>query len=93
MLDEEWSPSANDQAIARSAAGGLRGINANVPVNVIKLQCENSIEQWIDELLAAKAAIFNRVVEQDGGRELLAKKITVTDLRRVLRGGSRRAAA
>jgi hypothetical protein len=68
MLDEAWSPNSNDQAIARSAAGGLRGINATGPVNVIKLQCENSIEQDIEELLDWKRAVFDRTVERDGGR-------------------------
>jgi SNF2 family DNA or RNA helicase len=85
MMDEEWSPSANDQAVARSAAGGLRGIAATVPVNVIKVQCEDSIEQWIDNLVESKRVLFNRTIEKDAGREMLVSKITLSDLKKMLR--------
>jgi SWI/SNF-related matrix-associated actin-dependent regulator 1 of chromatin subfamily A len=85
MLDEEWSPNSNDQAIARSAAGGLRGINAD-HVNVIKLQCENSIEQDIEALNDWKRAVFDRTIERDGGRLREVRKVTLADIRKVLNG-------
>lgn len=86
MLDEEWSPNANDQAIARSAAGGLRGINATGPVSVIKLQCEDSIEQDIEALNDWKRAVFDRTIENDGGRLRKIQKITLADIRKALNG-------
>lgn len=88
MLDEAWSPNSNDQAIARSAAGGLRGINATGPVNVIKLQCENSIEQDIEEMLDWKRSVFDRTIERDGGRVMKIQKVTLGDIRRMLNHGT-----
>jgi len=85
MLDDEWSPGANDQAIARGAGGGLRGIDAKGPVNVIRLQCEDSIEQWVDGVVVeGKRVIFNRTIESDGGRQRDTRKATLADLRRAL---------
>lgn len=92
MLDEAWSPNSNDQAIARSAAGGLRGVNATGPVNVIKLQCDNSIEQDIENMLDWKRSVFNRTIERDGGRVRKIEKVTLADIRKMLNHGSRRAA-
>lgn len=86
LLDEEWSPNANDQAVARSAAGGLRGINATGPVSVIKLQCEDSIEQDIEAINEWKRAVFDRTIERDGGRVRDIRKVTLNDLRKALNG-------
>lgn len=83
FTDEDWTPAANDQAIGRSAAGGLRGLDATTKkVHVIKLQAEDTIEQRIELLLRKKRALFDRTVERDGGRKI--KTITVNDIKDLL---------
>lgn len=75
FTDKEWTPLANDQAIARSAAGGLRGIGMTGSVNIIELFAEDSFEERIEELLKYKKGLFDRVVELDGGVEDTRKKV------------------
>ncbi len=69
FCDKAWSPLANDQAIGRSAAGGLRGahLGGEAKINVISLYAENTIEEAIDNLLAEKSAMFTNIIESDGG--------------------------
>lgn len=76
FTDKDWAPMANDQAIGRSAAGGLRGLNAKVnKVHVIDLFAVDTIEERIEERLAEKRAIFNALFESDGGLEIPKKEL------------------
>lgn len=83
FTDVGWTPAENQQAAARSAAGGLRGVGANVShVHIIELKANETIEQKIDELLAHKKAINDRMVENDGGFN--PERITMSDIRELL---------
>lgn len=84
FTDDDWTPAAKDQAIGRSAAGGLRGahLGADTKVHVITLQAEDTYEQRIDALLNKKRAMFDRMVERDGGKKI--EKITVDAIRDIL---------
>lgn len=87
FTDKAWTPLANDQAIARSAAGGLRGVGTTVPVNVIELFAEDTFEARIEELLTYKKGLFDRMVEADGGVKDKRKKVegvTIRELRDLL---------
>lgn len=83
FTDKGWTPAGNDQAIGRSAAGGLRGLEAlATTVNVIELQAEDTIEQRIEALLNYKRALANRTIERDGGRQI--ERITLQNIRDLL---------
>lgn len=84
FTDDGWTPAEKDQAIGRSAAGGLRGahLNADTKVHVITLQAEDTIEQRIDLILNKKRALFDRMIERDGGKKI--QKISVTDIKLIL---------
>lgn len=86
FTDEGWTPAGNDQAIGRSAAGGLRGALAKkgTVVTVIVLQAEDSYEQNVEKLLKRKRAIFDRTVERDAGRNLKIERVTLDDIRKAL---------
>jgi SNF2 family DNA or RNA helicase len=83
FTDFPWTPAEAEQAIARSAAGGLRGAGRGIKhVHVIELQAEDTIEERIQGLLARKQATFNRLVERDAGNKV--ERITVNDLKSLL---------
>jgi SNF2 family DNA or RNA helicase len=67
FVDEEWSPLGNEQFIARSAAGGLRGVGAE-SVQVMRLYARNTVEREVAETLRAKKSVFNLMYEKDGGK-------------------------
>lgn len=79
LTDKAWNPMTNAQFVARSAAGGLRGVGVEKPIHVISLIGEDTIEEPIEDLLARKQLMFNALVESDGGRKI--KKITASDMR------------
>src|SRR5205085_3806937 len=56
FTDLGWTPAGNDQAIGRSAAGGLRGahLGKDQVVTVIELQAKDSYEQYVQDLLKDK---------------------------------------
>lgn len=68
FADEEWSPKANEQAEARSAGGGLRGLGIQVPVNIIRYYAEDTIEQRLAATLKKKTSVFRAFTERDAGR-------------------------
>lgn len=76
FTDIGWVPGTDqDQPIGRSAAGGLRGMNLagqDRHVTVIELQAEDTLEEWIQDLLAGKRSVFDRMIERDGGKERTA---------------------
>jgi len=79
FTDKDWSPLVNDQAIARSAAGGLRGVGREGEhVNVIELLARDTIDERIEVVLAGKRQVFNAMVEADGGA--VRQQITVAQL-------------
>ena len=83
FTDKGWTPAGNDQAIGRSAAGGLRGLEAlATTVHVIELQAEDTFEQRVEALLNRKRALFDRTIERDGGRQI--EKITLQNIRDIL---------
>ena len=86
FTDTAWSPGRDiDQPIGRSAAGGLRGEHhgPDQKVHIIYLQMEETIEEWIDDVLAGKRGVFDRMIERDGGAEI--KEVTVKDIRRLIK--------
>lgn len=87
FTDEGWTPAGHDQAIGRSAAGGLRGAHAakGTVVTVIVLRAEDSYEQYIETMLGKKRAIVDRTVERDAGKQQKIEKVTLDDIRNALR--------
>lgn len=79
FTDKDWNPKNNEQAAARSAAGGLRGVGVEGTVNIIELIARDTIEEKIEEMLAHKIAVFNSLIEADGGAEPV--RITLEDYR------------
>lgn len=86
FTDEGWTPAGQDQAVGRSAAGGLRGVNAgkDTVVTVIILRADDSYEQHIEQMLERKRSLSNRMTERDGGAVRDIKKMTLDDLRKSL---------
>jgi len=71
LTDKDWSPFINDQFIARSAAGGLRGLNSTVEsVTVLDLFGADTYEERVEEINADKRNTFNAFVENDGGEKV-----------------------
>jgi SNF2 family DNA or RNA helicase len=93
FTDEGWVPAADDQAIGRSAAGGLRGVHLakDVKVTVIALQAEDTYEQNSVSLMKdRKRAVVNRTVERDGGKDRKVKKVTLNDLKGMLSSSTKK---
>lgn len=86
FTDEGWTPAGNDQAIGRSAAGGLRGLSKgkDAVITVIIMRAADSYEQHIEEMLENKRSLTNRMTERDGGAVRNIKKMTLGDLRKSL---------
>lgn len=83
FTDKGWTPAENAQAAARSAAGGLRGRGrGGQKVHIIEVKANDTIEEYIDEMLKKKEQMNARMVERDGGQKF--ERITMTDLRAVL---------
>lgn len=79
FTDKMWSPLANDQFIARSAAGGLRGLDsAHRQITVVDLFAHDTVEERIEEVLNGKRALFNAFVEADGGTNV--SRLTVGEI-------------
>jgi SNF2 family DNA or RNA helicase len=83
FTDKAWTPLANEQAAARSAAGGLRGVGVTVPVNIIELFAEDSFEARIEEVLSYKKGLFDKIVERDGGTKDTRKKVAGVTVRTI----------
>lgn len=79
FMDKDWNPQNNNQAAARSAAGGLRGVGTTKPVHIISIIAEDTIEEHIESLLQEKASLFNALIERDGGKK--QERITMGDIR------------
>lgn len=91
FTDVDWVPGNNDQALNRSAAGGLRGLDVQVDkVHVIELQARDTYEEYIEWLLDSKRKRNNMIVERDGGDKIT--KITLKDIRTLLLQGAANAA-
>ncbi len=86
FTDEGWTPAGHDQAIGRSAAGGLRGAHAKegTVVTVITMRAEDSYEQYIEGMLNKKKAIVARTVERDTGKSEKIERVTINDIRSAL---------
>ena len=85
FVDQEWNPYKMHQAFGRSAGGGLRGVWAkDKKIYRIELRAVNTIEEWIDEVLANKGRLFSSFIEKDGGT--MIKRATVTEIKKLLRG-------
>lgn len=80
FTDKDWTPMVNDQAIGRSAAGGLRGahLGGDATVNVIELFAHNTVEERIEGLLASKRNLFNALYEKDGGAQM--DRVTINEI-------------
>lgn len=83
FTDLDWVPANNVQAVGRSAAGGLRGLNArSSTVNVIELKMKDSVEQKIDAILAKKQAVNSRMTDRDTGAKF--EQLKLSDIRDLL---------
>lgn len=84
FASQPWNPARKNQARDRSASGGVRGLalGKDVKVNVIDLHAENTIEEWVDDLLARKSRMFGAMIESDGGTQL--PKTVIKDIREML---------
>jgi SNF2 family DNA or RNA helicase len=83
FTDLDWVPGNNEQALSRSAAGGLRGLDANVDkVHIIELQARDTYEERIVKVLESKRKRNAMIVENDGGDKI--KKITLKNIRDIL---------
>jgi SNF2 family DNA or RNA helicase len=70
LTDKDWSPQVNAQFIGRSAAGGLRGVDATVDsVSVVSMFASQSYEEGYEQVLRFKEGTFDSIVEGDGGRK------------------------
>ena len=72
-LDRWWNPAVERQAEDRSHRMGQQH-----PVTVFTYTCEDTIEQRIDEIISAKQAIFDEVVDDvsiDLGTQLRANEL------------------
>ena len=87
FTDKGWTPAENYQAAGRSAAGGLRGEGVE-RVTIIEIKANNTIEEDIEELLARKQRMNNRLTERDAGP--VEDRISMGDIRDLLRGGRTR---
>ena len=95
FTDEGWVPAADDQAVGRSAAGGLRGahLGKDVKITVIALQAEDTYEQnAVVKMKEWKRAVGNRTIERDGGKVRNVQKITLKDLKSMLSSKGRKKA-
>jgi SNF2 family DNA or RNA helicase len=71
LTDKDWSPMVNSQFVARSASGGLRGLDAHVDqVSVVSMIAANTCEERVEAMLAFKQGGFDAFVEPDGGLRL-----------------------
>lgn len=87
FTDEGWVPADDDQAVGRSAAGGLRGahLDKDTKVTVIALQAEDTYEEnAVLKMKAQKRAYFDRTVERDAGKIRKIEKVTLDDLKAML---------
>lgn len=79
FTDKGWVPGNNEQAIGRSAAGGLRGAGATVEhVHIIELMAHDTFEERIEAILERKQNIANRLTERDAGAD--AERVTLRDI-------------
>jgi SNF2 family DNA or RNA helicase len=79
FTDKGWVPGNNEQAIGRSAAGGLRGVAANVEhVHIIELMAHDTFEERIEAVLTRKQNLSNRLVERDAGADF--ERVTLRDI-------------
>jgi SNF2 family DNA or RNA helicase len=69
FTDKDWSPQVNQQFWSRSAAGGLRGLEAEVDhVSVISMLAEGTWESNYEHTVAAfKEGMFRALIDNDGG--------------------------
>lgn len=84
FTDLDWVPVGHDQAVGRSAAGGLRGVDIpeGTKVHVIEIQAEDTFEDKIEFMHKKKRGTFDRLVERDAGRPI--EHITLADIRSIL---------
>lgn len=84
FTDKGWTPAGMDQAIGRSAAGGLRGLDVpkGVKVHVIELRAEDTIEEWIESLLKRKRNVVDRFADRDGGKKI--ERITIKEISEII---------
>lgn len=83
FTDKGWTPAENEQALSRSAAGGLRGLEAGVDkVHIIELQALDTLEERIEALLEKKRRLNNLLVERDGGDRM--DRMTIQSIRDIL---------
>jgi len=77
FMDKDWRPKINEQAEDRAHRIGQR---ANVLV--ISLIAKDTIEEAIEKVLRKKEALFNEIIERDGG--VVSAKLTVEDIKTLL---------
>lgn len=83
FTDKGWVPGRHEQAIGRSAAGGLRGANAEVKhVHIIELMAHDTFEERVEAILQRKQNIANRLTERDAGAD--TERVTLRDIMSII---------
>lgn len=83
FTDKGWVPGRHEQAIGRSAAGGLRGAGSDVAhVHIIELMAHDTFEERVEAILQRKQNIANRLTERDAGAEM--ERVTLRDIMSII---------
>jgi SNF2 family DNA or RNA helicase len=75
LAEPQWKPSMEEQAIARCHRMGQAR-----PVNVHRLLADNSVDQRMLEILAAKSVLFDEYVRRSELKDISPDAVDVSDL-------------
>lgn len=75
LAEPQWKPSTEEQAIARCHRMGQAR-----PVNVHRLLADNSVDQRMLDVLAAKALLFDEYVRRSELKDISPDAVDVSDL-------------
>lgn len=77
FMDKDWRPKINEQAEDRAHRIGQKG-----NVQVISLLARDTVEEHIERILDRKRALFDDIIEKDGGFQ--STKLTFDDIKGLL---------
>jgi SNF2 family DNA or RNA helicase len=83
LTEPQWKPTIEDQAIARChRMGQVR------PVDVHRLLAENSVDQRMLEILAAKTVLFDEYVRRSELKDLSPDAVDISDINEARKAGT-----